>query len=92
LHASGWSRVSKKIKLPVLKLLKLMFISEQDILSTEPNALFHPSVEVIEDGAFLTAHPYDLIRSGKVHDVPWLSGYNADEGLLFIARKLHQTF
>jgi carboxylesterase type B len=51
------------------------------------DALFAPTVEIIQEGAFLPAHPYDLIRSGKVNAVPWMSGYNADEGLIFLGSK-----
>jgi len=57
----------------------------------EREHLFAPTVEVIQKDAFLPGHPYDLMRSGKVNAVPWMSGYNADEGLIFFACKQAQV-
>jgi len=50
-------------------------------------ALFLPTIEIIKEGAVLSTHPYDLIRSGRINPVPWMSGYNADEGQTIFACK-----
>lgn len=48
-----------------------------------------PSIEVIKDeDAFLTEEPIELLRSGRYSKVPFLAGYNYDEGLLHSTCKL----
>jgi carboxylesterase type B len=45
---------------------------------------FKPTVEVEnkDEEVFLPADPIDLIRQGKFHKVPFLTGVNSSEGLL----------
>ncbi|XP_018562806.1 venom carboxylesterase-6 isoform X2 [Anoplophora glabripennis] len=46
---------------------------------------FSPFAPVVEKGsanAFLDMEPYQLLKEGKVHDVPWITSYTTDEGLL----------
>ncbi|XP_018562033.1 venom carboxylesterase-6 [Anoplophora glabripennis] len=53
---------------------------------------FSPFAPVVEKGSsnpFLDAEPYQLLRQGKVHDVPWINTYTANEGLLPTALLWH---
>ncbi|XP_023310995.1 venom carboxylesterase-6-like isoform X3 [Anoplophora glabripennis] len=47
-----------------------------------PIAPFAPVVEKGSKNAFLDAKPYQLLKEGKVHDVPWITSYTTGEGLL----------
>jgi carboxylesterase type B len=53
---------------------------------TEPLAFFGPVVESIpmdpKESSFLTEHPYSIISSGRQHAIPWITGINAQEGLI----------
>lgn len=59
----------------------------------DPLKIFAPSVETVVEGVsvnqlFLTEHPYDILREGRAHRVPLLTGVNSDEGLLATASEL----
>ncbi|XP_023311618.1 venom carboxylesterase-6-like [Anoplophora glabripennis] len=43
---------------------------------------FAPVVEKTSANAFLDAEPYQLLKEGKVLDVPWITSFAADDGLL----------
>lgn len=43
---------------------------------------FKPVVEHEHEGAFLTAHPTEIIKSGKSAKIPWMTGVNTDDGAL----------
>ncbi|XP_046737847.1 juvenile hormone esterase-like [Diprion similis] len=45
--------------------------------------MWMPTVEPHVEGAFLTQNPVELVTSGKGRDLPWLSGFNREEGLNF---------
>ncbi|XP_023311000.1 venom carboxylesterase-6-like [Anoplophora glabripennis] len=47
-----------------------------------PMTPFSPVVEKGSTNAFLDAEPYQLLKEGKVHDVPWITSYTTGEGLL----------
>lgn len=58
--------------------------------------MYGPTVEPPEsvppgDESFLPDHPYTLMSQGKFHKVPWITGTNADEGLLLTGRKSHSS-
>ncbi|CAG7822766.1 unnamed protein product [Allacma fusca] len=58
----------------------------QDLLSS-PLAQYSPSVEtIIDDDTFLHANPYRILKSGNFSRVPWLTGVNSEEGLVYSAR------
>lgn len=44
-----------------------------------PFALFGPVVEKGQD-SFLNVHPYQLLESGQVYDVPWVASNVNNEG------------
>lgn len=46
-----------------------------------PFSPFAPAIEPKLDGAFLTEHPYELLRKGNVKDAPWLVSTTTDEGI-----------
>jgi len=52
-----------------------------------PLAIYAPSVEsVLDENTFLTDEPYSLMKNGGiVNKVPWLTGVNADDGLIYSA-------
>lgn len=43
---------------------------------------FKPCVEPKHSGAFISAHPLDIIKSGKVPRKPWMTGWNTEDGAL----------
>ncbi|XP_018563117.1 venom carboxylesterase-6-like [Anoplophora glabripennis] len=47
-----------------------------------PFSPFAPVVEKGSTNAFLDAEPYQLLKEGKVHDVPWITSFTTGEGLL----------
>ncbi|XP_018562424.1 venom carboxylesterase-6-like [Anoplophora glabripennis] len=47
-----------------------------------PFSPFAPVVEKGSSNAFLDAEPYQLLKEGKVHDVPWITSFTTGEGLL----------
>lgn len=48
---------------------------------------FVPSVEVdLGQDIFLPADPWTLLKSGKIADVPVMSGVNANEAAFFVPR------
>ncbi|XP_023311616.1 venom carboxylesterase-6 isoform X1 [Anoplophora glabripennis] len=55
-----------------------------------PFAPFAPVVEKGSPNAFLDAEPYQLVKEGKVHDVPWIAAYTTGEGLLITGFLLEQ--
>jgi para-nitrobenzyl esterase len=48
-----------------------------------PDIRFFQRWEPVEDGVELTAHPYKLLKEGKSHRVPVMSGTVNNEGTLF---------
>ena len=50
---------------------------------------FVPSVEVdLGQDIFLPTDPWTLLKSGKVADVPVISGFNANEAVIFVPEKI----
>lgn len=43
---------------------------------------FKPTIEPNLDGAFITEHPLEIIKSGKAADVPFLTGITTEDGAL----------
>lgn len=43
---------------------------------------FKPVIEPRVEGAFLTEHPADIIKSGKSAQIPWVTGINTEDGAL----------
>ncbi|KAF2887584.1 hypothetical protein ILUMI_18589, partial [Ignelater luminosus] len=54
------------------------------IIEGFPLSPFSPVVEKESAGAFITDHPYKLLKSGNIMDVPWLSGVTTEEGTLVL--------
>lgn len=52
-----------------------------------PLKVFAPSIEIggSEKETFLSEHPYDILKDGRAHRVPLLTGVNSHEGLLATA-------
>lgn len=51
-----------------------------------PVVVFGPVIEPKSiPGAFLTEHPDLIYKQNKAAKVPWISGYNSDEGAINIA-------
>ncbi|XP_065212960.1 esterase E4-like [Planococcus citri] len=46
-----------------------------------PFSPFGPTVEPESPNAFLSSHPLELVASGKVKDLPWMTGVTEKEGL-----------
>lgn len=49
---------------------------------SEPMIPFKPVVEKYGNDRFIPEHPKDLIRKGKMADLPWITGLNSGEGAL----------
>ncbi|CAH1173955.1 unnamed protein product [Phaedon cochleariae] len=59
-------------------------------LDQTPFALFAPVVEVNNPAnPFLTEHPYEMLKKGKVLDVPWMSSVTENDGLIYLP--LHEN-
>ncbi|XP_063921663.1 juvenile hormone esterase-like [Zophobas morio] len=43
---------------------------------------FYPVIEVDNPGAIITDSPFELMKSGKLNPIPFIAGYNTDEGTL----------
>ena len=56
-------------------------------LSVFPIGIFTPRVDVERDAPYLPAHPQELIQQKRFNAVPYISGLNQHEGLLFVACK-----
>lgn len=55
-----------------------------------PLKVFAPSMEIgngKSNDVFLGEHPYDILKEGRAHRVPLLTGVNSHEGLLATASK-----
>jgi len=53
--------------------------------------MFAPTLELVqEEQAFLTENPADILREGRAHRVPLITGYNAEEGLVGSTCKMSQ--
>ncbi|XP_060536629.1 uncharacterized protein LOC132708359 [Cylas formicarius] len=44
---------------------------------------FTPVIEKPSDDAFLTEHPFEIMSSGRMHQIPMIIGYNSNEGVVF---------
>ncbi|KAF2904197.1 hypothetical protein ILUMI_01989 [Ignelater luminosus] len=49
-----------------------------------PLTPFSPVVEKPSSGAFITDYPYNLLKSGDIADLPWMTGSTTEEGILGI--------
>ncbi|XP_018562232.1 venom carboxylesterase-6-like [Anoplophora glabripennis] len=65
---------------PAQALLKQL-VNFQGSDNLAPIIPFAPVVENKSANAFLDADPYQLLKEGKVHDVPWITSFTNDEGL-----------
>ena len=52
---------------------------------------FYPIIEVENPGAIITNSPFELMKSGKLNPVPFIAGYNTDEGTLGLKSCLRVT-
>lgn len=48
---------------------------------------FTPVIEPASATAFLSEHPYSLLKRGEIYNVPWIASSTTHEGLIFILRK-----
>lgn len=46
-----------------------------------PFTVFGPVVEMGSNRPFLDHHPRELLRAGRIKDVPWIVGVTSEEGL-----------
>lgn len=54
-----------------------------------PDIMIGPVVEKVGNNSFINMQPYDLIRKGKVQDIPLIACGVADEGLWTAARNFY---
>ncbi|CAG7833547.1 unnamed protein product [Allacma fusca] len=74
--------------MPVIKLTSLKVTAKTMDYLSHP-AYFAPVVEPEGPDAFLTEQPISLLESGKIASkVPWMTGFNDNEGLLILAKIL----
>lgn len=50
-----------------------------------PFVVFGPVIETESKHPFIDQHPRDILRAGKINDVPWISGIVNEEGLYPVA-------
>ncbi|XP_017783909.1 PREDICTED: venom carboxylesterase-6-like isoform X2 [Nicrophorus vespilloides] len=48
----------------------------------DPLTIFVPVIEIDHDGAFISKHPENIIKSGEVNRVTWITGLTKDEGAI----------
>jgi carboxylesterase type B len=60
----------------------------QNALANRKRSAFGPTVEgFLNSNTFLPADPVVLMKSRRINAVPWMTGVNADEGLVYLIRK-----
>lgn len=52
-----------------------------------PHVIFAPVVETNSKYPFLSEHPYELLKQGKVSNAPWIVSATAEEGLILTLGK-----
>lgn len=52
-----------------------------------PYIIFAPVIETNSKNSFISRNPYELLKQGKVLDVPWIVSVTTHEGALFSLRK-----
>jgi len=63
-------------------------VSFQNALASGKRSAFGPTIEsVMNNNTFLPAHPLELMKSQKINKVPWMTGVNAEEGLVYLIRE-----
>ncbi|XP_015115295.1 venom carboxylesterase-6 isoform X2 [Diachasma alloeum] len=55
---------------------------EWRIFSYDPVIPFKPVVEPNHPGAFLAQDPVEILKSGNLTDIPWMTGFTSHEGAL----------
>lgn len=73
-----------KHKSAELMTLSYMLYYEYNVLPTSP---FAPVIENCT-GAFLPAHPFELLTNGNVLDKPWIVATTTNEGIIITGSKL----
>ncbi|CAH0550113.1 unnamed protein product [Brassicogethes aeneus] len=63
--------------------VQLQYEKEEDLGNTD--RYIGLLIEKPHPNAFLTKHPWDIIKKGDYHHVPLMMGYNTGEGMLFKA-------
>ncbi|XP_046740690.1 esterase E4-like [Diprion similis] len=82
----GCSNTSTDSLIECLRTVDFFDITASDqelyLWQSYPSILWVPTDEPDIDGAVLTDSPQNLIRDGRVQDLPWLSGVCQDDGLV----------
>ncbi|KAL1491255.1 hypothetical protein ABEB36_011876 [Hypothenemus hampei] len=77
---------SSKAMIECLKQVNVYDIIKRDVIfmkwDFDPMIPFKPTVEPDIEGAFLTQHPIDIIRSGIIAKVPLIVGITTEDGAL----------
>ncbi|KAG8035023.1 hypothetical protein G9C98_005445 [Cotesia typhae] len=55
------------------------------IFDYDPMIPFKPIVEPNHPGAFLNEEPAESLKNGNMADIPWITGFNSEEGTLKVA-------
>lgn len=50
---------------------------------------FRPVIEPDHPGAFLKEEPAESLKTANIADIPWITGFNSQEGTLKVAGKIH---
>ena len=49
---------------------------------------FRPVIEPDHPGAFLKEDPAISLKTGRISDIPWMTGINSQEGAIKVASKI----
>lgn len=91
-HGLGCSKRSTKAMISCLKKVPAIRFARYDQHHLSDNAagknsLFRPSIEVDSPEPFLSKKPSDILKSGDFAKVPYITGVNSGEGLLYMIGK-----
>lgn len=93
LHAAGCSKdILEADILPFLRSLPIDTIAKaQEKVFYEYNPSLRWAFQPVIDGEIIRCRPIDAWRSGKWHKVPILTGFNTNEGSLYVNKQMSKS-
>lgn len=66
-------------------------IQQVKMLFGDHSLAFGPVVEPKSEEAFVDENPWDLLRSGRINDVPWINSYTKNEIIFLLSGKYERN-
>ena len=91
-QAEEVANFNKKTKVKMFKILSKgsnweTILNQDEGLGAFPIDVFSPRIDIERESPFLPAHPKELIKEKRFNAVPYISGLNEHEGIIFVACK-----